>query len=763
MPVSQGGARTSALSRDSGAGRSGTFHSICRLCGNRCPILVRLENGRAVKVTGDRNAAPYRGFSCSRGRALPKLHNDPGRLLTPMKRLEDGTYRAIGSEQALDEVAEIVRRLADRHGPRALSMYFGTQGPQSVPNLTVPRAFFDALGSPMVFSANTIDQPGKQVAAGMHGYWLAPAQGFFDAEVALWIGINPLVSFKGIPTGCPADGISAIHARGGKTVVIDPRRTETARAASLHLQIRPGEDAAVLAGLIHVLVRDGMIDNAFLADNVDGFAELAAAVRPFTPELVARRARIRVQDLETAARWFGEAKRGFAVAGTGVAMTSACGTLVEYLVLCLDTICGHYMREGDVYPSPSPLTPLPVFKAQAWPPVEAYGFGEVLRASGRANSLAGLQVADLPDEILYPGEERVRALFNIGGNPVVAWPDQRRTLEALDALDLLVSFDVTMAQTSRRAHYVFASVMSLEMPGYQASSSATVGYANAFMGYLDPWAQYTPALADRPAGSDLLEEWEVFFELGKRLGLDLTWSAMPLLQSGPPKPPREPAKMDMARRPTHDEFIERLTQGSRVPLAEVKAHPGGGLFPPEEPVRIAGKDPGWTGRLNVGDTRMMCDLAAILAEPGQDADGGGFRLLNRRGIQINSSFNIASVNRGRFDNPLFVNPDDLSALGLDNGTEVEVASATDRVRALVKADPSMPRGAVAMAHCFGGAPGDEPSDFPGAPVNRLLSVKAPRDPYTGQPLMANMPVSIRASSGHVPTATKAKQKEYDPQ
>jgi anaerobic selenocysteine-containing dehydrogenase len=752
----------SALSRDHGAKRSGAFHSICRLCGNRCPIIVTLDDGRAVKVTGDRDAAPYRGFSCSRGRALPELHNDPNRLLTPMKRLDDGSYRAIGTEQALDEVAGIIRRLVDRHGPRALAMYFGTQGPQSVPNLTVPRSFFDALGSPMVFSANTIDQPGKQVAAGIHGYWLAPAQGFFDAEVAIWIGINPLVSFKGIPTGCPADGISAIHARGGKTVVIDPRRTETARAASLHLQIKPGEDAAVLAGLIHILVRDGLVDEAFVAENVEGFSELAAAVRAFTPEVVARRAQIQVEDLETAARWFGEARRGFAVAGTGVAMTAACGTLVEYLVLCLDTIRGHYMREGDIYPSPSPLAPLPAFKAQACPPVEAYGFGEVLRASGRADSLAGLQVADLPDEILYPGEERVRGLFNIGGNPVVAWPDQRRTLEALDALDLLVSFDVTMSQTSRRSHYVFASVMSLEMPGYQASSSATVGYANAFMGYLGPWAQYTPALADRPAGSDLLEEWEVFFELGQRLGLELSWSVKPLLQSGPPRPSREPAKMDMSRRPIHDEFIARLTQGAHVPLAEVKAHPGGGYFAPQEPVRIAGKDPGWSGRLNIGDERMMRDLAAILADAGQHGVEGEFRLLNRRGIQINSSFNIASVNRGKFHNPLFVNPDDLSALGVTSGAEVELSSGTDRICALVEADPSMPRGAVALAHCFGGAPGDEEPRFHGAAVNRLLSLHAPRDAYTGQPLMANVPVRIRARDQQTPNATAAQQKEYHP-
>jgi anaerobic selenocysteine-containing dehydrogenase len=159
---------------------------------------------------------------------------------------------------------------------------------------------------------------------------------------------------------------------------------------------------------------------------------------------------------------------------------------------------------------------------------------------------------------------------------------------------------------------------------------------------------------------------------------------------------------------------------------------------------------------------MMRDLAAILADGGQDAADGAFRLLNRRGIQINSSFNIASVNRGKFHNPLFVNPDDLSALGLNSGAEVELSTGTDRVCALVEADPSMPRGAVALAHCFGGAPGDEDPRFHGAAVNRLLSLKAPRDAYTGQPLMANVPVRIRARDQQTPTVTMAQQKEYHP-
>jgi anaerobic selenocysteine-containing dehydrogenase len=723
--------------------QSGTVNSICRLCGNRCSILVEVENGRAVQVTGDPQSPAYRGFACRRGRALPQLHNDKRRLLRPMKRLPDGSFQEIGVEQALDEVAEIMRGLIARHGPRSLASYIGTQAAQSPPVFPLSRSLFDAIGSPMIFSANTIDQPGKQVAAGLHGYWMAPARAFFEAEVAMWIGVNPLVSYKGIPTGVPRDGIEAVHARGGKTVVIDPRRTEAARVASLHLQLKPGEDVTVLAGLVHLIIRDGYVDRAFVDENVDGLQALTAAVAPFTPDYVARRAKIAAKDLETAARWFGQARRAYAIAGTGIAMTAARGTLAEYLVLCLDTLCGHYMREGEFYPAPSPLTPLPAFKAQAWPPIQAYGFGEVMKSTGRADTLGGLPVADLADEILLEGEGRVRGLFNIGGNPVVAWPDQARTLQALDALELLVSFDVTMSQTARRSTHVFASTMCLEIPGYQASSSATVGYANGHMGYLGPWAQYTPAVADRPEGSDLIEEWEVFFELGRRLGLELSWVAPSLIHMGPPKPAGPFPKFDMSRRPTHDELIELWTKYGPTPLAEVKARPSGGYFPPAEPVRVGAKDAGWSGRLNVADANMMRDLAAIAAEQPADLAADEFRLLNRRGLQINSSYNIGKINLGRFHNPLFVNPSDLAALGMEDGDEVEVATSVDAVRAIVEADESVLPGSVSMLHCFGDTPDEDDLLTKGSAVNRLLSATAPRDAYSGQPLMANLPVRIR--------------------
>ncbi len=717
-------------------------HSTCRLCFNRCPILVQLRDGRPRRVTGDPGARLHRGYTCRRGRSLPELHNDPDRLLRTMRRTAGGGFEAVSSEDAIKDVADRLQEIVNRHGPRSVALYVGTQSVQSVPSYALARSLLTELGSPMLFSANTIDQPGKHVAAGLHGYWMAPAQGFAEPQVALWIGINPLVSYKGIPAGVPRDGINAIHARGGKTIVVDPRRTETAALASLHLQLKPGEDVALVAGLLNVVIAEGLWDRDFVGANVDGLAAVAEAVAPFTPAYVSDRAHVPADDIVTAARWFAQAKRGYAVAGTGASMSAATGTLLEYLVLCLDTLCGHYLRAGEAFPSAAPLSPAPRFKAQAWPPVRSYGYGVALHGSGRTDSLAGLQTADLPDEILSDAADRVRVLFNLGGNPVVAWPDQRRTLAALARLDMLVSFDVRMSQTAKQSTHVFASTMCLEIPGYQTSSSATVGYANGYSGYGEAWAQYTPAVAVPPTGSDLVEEWVVFYEVARRMGLQLSWIGAQPFQIGPPREGVTYPRVDMSRRPTHDEILEMWTSSARVSLAEVKAHPSGSVFPATPPVLVGSKDEGWTGRLDVGASEMMDDLRRLHREP-VDTAASSFRLLNRRGLVINSNYHVAKVNKLRFYNPLYMNPADAGRIGVEDGDRVNIASSAGAVDAIVETDRSVAAGTVSMQHCFGDAP-ENKADVSriGSPVNRLLSTDTRRDRYTGQPLMSNIEVRI---------------------
>ncbi len=313
-----------------------------------------------------------------------------------------------------------------------------------------------ALGSHMVFTAATIDQPGKNIANALHGRWIRGPYLFDEADTWLIVGANPIVSLsEGISPANTARRIRDDRRRGQKLVVIDPRRTEVTRFADLHLQPRPGQDPALLAAMIHVILEEERYDRGFVIANAHGFEALEATVAPFSPEIAARRASVPAQDIIRAARILSSGSRGCAFAGTGPNI-SGYGNLTEYLLLCLNTLCGHWRRQGETLPNPGVLLPSATPVAQPSPPRQAWGYGEKLRVRGLTNTAGGLPTAALADEILLEGEGQIRALLCIGGNPAVAWPDQLKTLEALDKLELCVTLDIKMSATARLADYVIA-------------------------------------------------------------------------------------------------------------------------------------------------------------------------------------------------------------------------------------------------------------------------------------------------------------------
>ncbi|MGH7338478.1 MAG: molybdopterin-containing oxidoreductase family protein, partial [Myxococcota bacterium] len=300
-------------------------------------MLVDLEDGRPVAVRGDKSNPIYQGYFCVKGQQLIEAQRHPERLLHSQKRGPDGAFAPIASARAFDEIAQKLGQIRERHGPRAIALYSGTFSTANPANGAVATAWMKALGSRMAFNSNTIDQPGKALAQALHGMWLAPFQDFASSHVALLIGVNPLVAMSGgIPQGNPGRFLSDALARGLQLIAIDPRRTETARRAALHLQPRPGWDAAIVAALLRVILREELHDAAFCAENVSGLAALRAAVEPFAPEWVAERADLPAAQIIEAARVFARAGRGVATAGTGPNM-SGNGTLLEYLLLCLNT------------------------------------------------------------------------------------------------------------------------------------------------------------------------------------------------------------------------------------------------------------------------------------------------------------------------------------------------------------------------------------------------------------------------------------------
>jgi len=724
-----------------------TKTSTCRLCTAMCPIVVTIEDGRAVEVHGDRDAPLYEGYTCPKGRALPEIHANPERLLHSLRRRPDGSHERISSDDAVEEIADRLRDIVDRHGPNAVALYIGTSSAAYPAMGNVAGALISALGSKMIFSAASIDQPGTRIADAFHGMWLGGRTSFDEVDAFLFAGTNPVISKQFLAEN-PAKRLARAVERGTKIIVLDPRRTETARRAHVHLQVRPGQDAVVMAGLIHVILREGFIDQEFIRQHVDGVESLRAAVAPLTPEFVSRRADIAIDDIIEAARALGTARHGGAGGGTGISMTS-CTSVVSYLLLCLMSLRGWWAREGERVERPNVLMPPNHAKAQARRPYRAVG-GLKMRVRGLEQNIGGLPTAALAEEILLPGEGQIRALLNVGGSPMMAWPDQRRTREALESLDLYVTTDVEYSPNARMADYVVATKMTFET----ASMTQTTEYIKYFhpgYGFRAPYAQYTPALLDPPAGADLIEDWQLYYRVAQRLGLSLNMVNVFGRIGAHLEAPIQVVPLDMEHEPTTDDLYEIMCTGSNIPLDEVKRHPHGHVFEELLDQKVGPGDPDCEDRLDVGNAGMLAELDEIrdrASTAEADADRPFLFVPRRENRVINSTGRtLPGLMRGRRYNPAFMHPDDLALLGVVAGDLVEIRSEYDAITGVAEADADLRRGVVSMSHNFGANPGeDEDPRVDGANTNRLLRTDVEFDRYTGIPRMGALPVAVSATA-----------------
>lgn len=726
-----------------------TRPSICRSCLAFCPILVTLENGEVIRVAGDPEADGFEGYTCPKGRALPEQLRDPARLLSSLKRTASGGHEPIAATQAVAEVAAALRRITDTHGPDSVAMYVGTGSQQHTFGPKSGAALLAALGSSLVFSAATVDKPAEKTSLALHGNWHAGGQRFEDSDTWMLVGANPVIAkSNGLPYNNPARRLTDAVRRGLQLIVIDPRRSETARQAAVHLPVRPGEDPALLAGLIHIILREELEDKAFVAANAEGLEALRSATAPFTPDYVAARAGVDPAELVRAARIFAGARRGGVVCATGPSF-SLNADLTFYLALCLNTLCGRWAREGDPAPFPNALLPAYTPRAQPLAPYPVTG-GRRFRSGGLQQNASGLPTAALPDEILLPGKEQIRALICIGGNPVSAWPDQRKVEDAMRQLDLLVTIDTHRTATAALAHYVIAPKMPLEVPG-TTHNVEYLKYLGVSRGYQRPWAQYTPAVAQPPAGADLIEEHAFFYSVAAALDLPME---LVVTHAMGPHAESPPSRISFPRGyvPSLDELFEQAFARSRVPFDEVKRFPHGRVFAAD--VVVQPREPDCTARLQLGAPLMMTQLAGLLEPSAADADQSDFpfRLISRRANAFVNSVGteLPLLLRNKRHNPLFMHPADMAQQGLAAGTQIWVASRHGEIPAVVEPDDSLREGCVAMWHGFGtGGSRDNDDPLAGSNVNRLLSFDE-HDALTGMPRLSAVPVAIRPATATEP-------------
>ncbi|MBT4518969.1 MAG: molybdopterin-dependent oxidoreductase [Halieaceae bacterium] len=724
-----------------------TKPSICRFCHASCAILVDIQDGKAIEVRGDRDNPIYGGFTCPKGRQLPQQHSHPDRLLYSMKRDGSGNHQPLASEQAMDEVAAKIQAIVQQHGPRSVAIYIGTYSGPYLASIPTAIGWLLSLGSRMIFTSSTIDQPGKSIANSIHGRWLAGSYVYDESDCWLGVGVNPLVSVSGGLSVDPGRTVREAKKRGQKLLVIDPRRTELARFADLFIQPKPGEDPTIIAALIHVVIGEGLYDQAFVDANTQGFTELATAVRSFSPDYAAKRADVSAQDLRMAARLYATANKAGAVAGTGPNMAGR-GNLTEYLILCLSSLCGHWRRAGEAVANPGVMLPGAIPVAQAESPRKAWGYGEKLRVRDFTGAACGLPTSALADEILQEGDGQIRALICLGSNPIAAWPDQLKTIEAMKKLDLLVCLDIKMAATAKLADYVIAPKLSLEVPG-ASTQIETLEQTYVSMGYAQAYGQYSPALVDPPSDSDLIEEWEFFYGLGQRMGQQITLYPINA-ETGMQREPRKPIKLDMVDKPDSDEVLELLHRGSRIPLEHVKRHAHGAVFSQPE-IEAAPKQQGWEGYLDLANKFMLDELHEVSGEPITRAIDTPFpfRLISRRlpNVYNSSGRDLHKLMFKHRYNPAFMHPDDMNAYGLSNGEVIRISSDHASIFGIVEEEEGLREGVISMAHCFGDVPQqDQKVHTIGSNTGRLIPVDRNYDPYSGIPRMSALPVRIERAS-----------------
>jgi anaerobic selenocysteine-containing dehydrogenase len=714
-----------------------TRKTFCRFCHVFCGMEVDVQDGKVVDVRGDPDNLVSEGYTCPKGRSEVDRINHPDRLLACQKRGPDG-LAAIDTGQALDEIAERLRAIIAEHGPNAVAVYSGCGGHRtSAGGPWFVGKWLEGLGSRSMYTSYTIDSPALSVAnARLFG---APmpfgSPDLEHSEVAMYVATNPVVSHLWtLPQSNPSTRLKRARKRGMKVVVIDPRKCDVARVADVHLQVKPGEDATLLAAMIRVIIERGWYDADYVADYCSGFEELSAAVADFDLEYAEQRTTVPAETIVEGARVFATAASGAAQTGTGLHM-AAHQNLCTQLVMTLNALCGRYDRRGGMTRITGALSqPLPENPAPL--PIPLFS-GEVSRVRG-IRGIKGLFGYDemptntLVEEILNPGDGQVRALIVNGGNPALVFNDSEKTTAALKDLDLLVCLDLFESATARYADYIMAVKHPFERTDIPHMMNTL---------YPVPYMQFAEQLVEPAPGC--IEEWEVFWELAGRLGFEIPLPGLPA-----------------GRKPLAEEVMQALNPQARVLLEEIRRHPSGALFGETE-TEVGGVIPDMIAhadkRIAVGHPEAMAELREVRAEPMPVAGGYlaeekfDFRAITYRMPEVYCSdgHNLPRALRKRPFNPALISPADLQAHGFSDGECVLIDSGHGRVEAVLEASEEVASGTIGLAHGWGDPASDSPVEQGGSNVQLLIPRDKRYDRITGLAQQSAYPVNIHRLDGRI--------------
>ncbi len=729
-------------------GAEQTRYITCVLCEASCGLEVGLRGRHIMSIRGHDADPLSRGHICPKGVALQDLHADPDRLRSPIRRVGD-SWEPMGWDEAIELVATRLHEAQRTHGSGAVGAYLGNPNVHALGFLTHGVSLVRALGTRAIFSATSIDQlPHQLVSWALYGHqFLIPIPDIDRTSLFVVFGGNPVASNGSMMTVPDFPGrLRELHARGGRMIVFDPRRTETAKVADEHHFVRPGTDVLILLAIVNVLFADGLTRPA---EYIDRVADVRAAVAEFTPEAVEAICRVPAGVVRRLAREIAAAD-GAAVYGRLGVSTQAFGTLCQWAIHAINILTGNLDREGGVMMT-SPAVDMVRLGLLGRGHLGAWH----TRVRGLPEFGGELPVSALAEEISTPGEGQIRALVTFAGNPVASTPAGHRLDEALAGLDFMVSVDLYVNETTRHADVILPPTGPLERDHYDLIFHL-FSVRNT--------ARWSGALFDRPEGAR--HDWEVYRDLA--LALDR------LRQQDPPDTHAKPRRpVDQTRlRTSPAALVDALLATAQMPglsVAKLRETPGGvdlGPLRPQLPQRLATE----SKRIDLAPALILDGLAGAraLLRDGEaaagDIDGRDLLLIGRRHQRDNNSWmhNQARLVRGRPRHQLLVNPSDLHARGIGSGDRVRVASASGELEVECLASDDMMPGVVSLPHGYGHArPGVRmavATTMPGASVNDVT------DPAVVEGIGANavvngVPVSLSAAGpplagGGQPTAAQ---------
>jgi len=699
----------------------------CTLCEAMCGIAIETDGAQILSIKGDDNDPFSKGYICPKAVALKDIHEDPDRLRQPMQRTAQG-WQPITWKSAFARIEQQIKRIQRAHGRDSVAAYLGNPNVHNLGSMMFASGLVRALKTRNRFSATSVDQlPHHLVAWKLFGHQLKIGVPDIDhCDFFLMFGANPMASNGSLMT---APGfrhrLKDLQARGGKLVVIDPRRTETAEVANAHHFIRPGTDALLLLAMINRLFATNKVHLGRLAQFTDGVQQVAAYVKPYTATRVAPLTGINAATIEALVDDFCAAEKSVCYGRLGVSVQSF-GALSQYLIVLLNILTGRLDARGGL-----------MFTRPAVDMLKQMGRGHLGKYKTRVRGLpefgGEFPVATLAEEIVTPGDGQIRALFTLAGNPALSTPNGAQLQVALQQLDFMVSIDYYINETTRYAHIILPPVSPLERDHYDLLFHV-LAVRNT--------VKYAPALFEPPP--DSRNDWEIYLKLTNRLApprglLALAQALLPYLL-------RPRGMLDVLLRTGPYGGKWRLDKG--LSISTLRRHPHGidiGPLQEDLPRGLVHKNK----RIDLAPAFFFADLARIEQTFFAQQDDAAFplRLIGRRHVRSNNSWlhNSERLVKGKNRCTLMIHPEDAAALKLGNGVMINVESSTGRVSIEAEVTENIMPGVVSIPHGFGhnggGACLQVAQQHAGVSINDLTDAREV-DALSGNAVLNAVPVRV---------------------